>query len=412
MRDKRSVDELSIDELERILAIRKREARLARLHEYGQQGRVLPVEQTPEPEPIDSPEPDAYDDELIEAAAAYTEADSLDIEAPPSFEAINDQPSQEAVVEDIEDLPIKPEYFEGEPRFEDEVPRSKPRPARQRIEARRQTALVKKPDASDANSKTTRGAKAQNVQAASLPLGPRTVLWNRVLTVVELAAVLGLVALAYILFQSIQSIERRTALEQASLQATALAAQVVPTSTPIINIPVKVLPSGHKYEGNAQGSFNFEEIPAQYREQYASLLAQLPETRPSQPPEGPTHIRIPKIGVDNIVVYGDDWEALKQGVGQHIGTANPGQTGNMVLSAHNDIYGEIFRSLDKLEAGDEILVSTVSQDYKYVVGSRSVVNPDDTWVLDQTNDRRLTLISCYPYRVDDKRIIVFATLVS
>jgi sortase A len=414
MRDKRPVDELSIDELERILAIRKREARLARLHEYGQQGRVLPVEQGNAPEPIDIIEPEPLDDAMFEEQPYEAEIVTLPVDET-LLPAPIDEAEDELVVEDIEDKPIKPEYFEGEPRFEDEAPRPKPRPTRQRIEARRHTAVVKKPDIAlvKANmSVGTRNTTVPQPQAAPEPLSPRAALWNRFLSVVEIGAVIGLLALGYILFQSIQSIERRTAIEQASIQATALAAQIPPTPTPIINIPVRVLPGGHKYEGNAQGSFNFEEIPAQYREQYASLLAQLPETRPSQPPEGPTHIRINKIDVDSIVVYGDDWEALKQGVGQHIGTANPGQVGNMVLSAHNDIYGEIFRYLDKLEAGDEIVVSTVSQEYKYVVGSRNVVNPDDTWVLDPTNDRRLTLISCYPYRVDNKRIVVFATLVS
>lgn len=417
MRDKRPVDELSIDELERILAIRKREARLARLHEYGQQGRVLPVEHAPDPESIDVTEPDVDDEITIQELV--TDSDPVQamavVEIPVED---NHQPADDAAldedVEDIEDKPIKPEYFEGEPRFEDEAPRPKPRPARQRIEARRNTLLGKKPTiaAVKGNTPPTRTANGNPTPAAPKELSPRARLWNRFLTVVEVGAVIGLLALAYLLLQSIQTIERRTAAEQAASEATRVAAQIPPTATPIINIPVAVLPTGHKYQGNDQGSFNFDEIPAQYRDQYANLLSQLAETRPSQPPEGPIRIRIPKIDVDKIVVYGDDPEALKQGVGQHIGSANPGQIGNMVLSAHNDIYGEIFRSLDKLEAGDEVLVSTVSKEYKYVVGSRSVVKPDEIWVLDPTNDRRLTLISCYPYRVNNRRIVVFATLVS
>src|SRR6478672_5606748 len=49
MRDKRPVDELSIEELERILAIRKREARLSRIKRYEGTGRVVgPGENIPE----------------------------------------------------------------------------------------------------------------------------------------------------------------------------------------------------------------------------------------------------------------------------------------------------------------------------------------------------------------------------
>jgi hypothetical protein len=71
MRDKRPVDELSIEELERILAIRKREARMERLRHYEGNGRVVapdapiarnpkaPVEPVvPEPEIEEEAEPD------------------------------------------------------------------------------------------------------------------------------------------------------------------------------------------------------------------------------------------------------------------------------------------------------------------------------------------------------------------
>ena len=67
MRDKRPVDELSIEELERILAVRKREERLKRLRRMSEAGRrVLPVEPavqlapqveaTPPPAPVVAPE--------------------------------------------------------------------------------------------------------------------------------------------------------------------------------------------------------------------------------------------------------------------------------------------------------------------------------------------------------------------
>ena len=83
----------------------------------------------------------------------------------------------------------------------------------------------------------------------------------------------------------------------------------------------------------------------------------------------------------------------------------------MVLSAHNDIYGEIFRHLDKLAPGDEVVVSTSRQSYTYVVNEIRVVDPTDVWVMDPTEHASLTLISCYPYLINNKRIVVFADLV-
>src|SRR5262245_16562940 len=49
MRDKRPVDELSIEELERILAIKKREERQRRMQRMQRDGRVLAKDSTVEP---------------------------------------------------------------------------------------------------------------------------------------------------------------------------------------------------------------------------------------------------------------------------------------------------------------------------------------------------------------------------
>jgi sortase A len=107
---------------------------------------------------------------------------------------------------------------------------------------------------------------------------------------------------------------------------------------------------------------------------------------------------------------GDGWEQLKRGVGQHIGTANPGENGNLVLSAHNDIFGELFRDLDRLQPGDEIIVQTATQQFIYIVDRTVIVEPTDVSVMDPTDNATITLISCYPYLVDDQRIVVFGVL--
>jgi sortase A len=221
------------------------------------------------------------------------------------------------------------------------------------------------------------------------------------------------------LLQSFEEVSRQSAALQAEAEATRRAQFVPPTPTPLINLAAVVLPGGHTFRDD-EAIFNLEEVPAQYRDQFVNFAASLPVRRPTPSREGPVRIRIPRIGVDSQVVTGDDWEALKLGVGHHIGSANPGERGNMVLSAHNDIYGEIFRHLDRLLPGDEIIVSTWTKDYTYVVQPNNergvvkghqIVAPTDVWVLAGGGDtRRLTLISCYPYRVNTKRIVVFAVL--
>ena len=82
----------------------------------------------------------------------------------------------------------------------------------------------------------------------------------------------------------------------------------------------------------------------------------------------------------------------------------------LVISAHDDIFGEIFRNLDKLRPGDELQIYTASQIYTYVITASKLVAPTDVSVMNATSHPSATLISCYPYLVDKQRIVVFADL--
>ena len=121
-------------------------------------------------------------------------------------------------------------------------------------------------------------------------------------------------------------------------------------------------------------------------------------------------IGIPSINVDAPVVQGDDWEALKTGVGLNAASGLPGKPGNLILSGHNDIFGQVFRELDRLKAGDEVLILTEKNAYTYNVTGTQIVQPSQVEVMRQTEDSTLTLISCYPYLVDTQRIVVTAKL--
>jgi sortase A len=177
--------------------------------------------------------------------------------------------------------------------------------------------------------------------------------------------------------------------------------------TPLIR--AVVLPSGHTPPTSPGGArFNKEEIPEHLRpvaQSYASVAI------PTPGPEQARSIFIPALwDVPAPVVQGDGWEQLKRGVAQHLGTANPGEKGNLVLSAHNDIYGELFRDLDQLQPGDEIRVYTVSGEYLYRVTGTLIVEPTEVSVMDPTEKPTITLISCYPYLVDTERIVVTGDL--
>ena len=131
---------------------------------------------------------------------------------------------------------------------------------------------------------------------------------------------------------------------------------------------------------------------------------------PTAAPDQAIRIQIPSINVDAPVVQGDGWEQLKKGVGQYIGSSAPGRDGNLVLSGHDDVYGEVFRYLDRLVPGDQIIIYTQQRQFTYIVDRTVLVEPTAVEVMAPTSSPTVTLISCYPYLVNDQRIVVFARL--
>ena len=220
---------------------------------------------------------------------------------------------------------------------------------------------------------------------------------------------MGIVALGLFVWFTSRELNQELAIAQSSNNQVSSVLVPTPTLPPVID--VVVLPSGHKppIDGRPPEPGEAGYVPTHLQPLVDNYQ---PPPVPTPGPEQARRIQIPTLNVDRPIVQGDDWNQLKKGVGQHVGSALPGQTGNIVLSAHNDIYGEIFRYLDRLSAGDEIIVSTERSTYRYVVREIRVVEPTDVWVMDQTDHASATLISCYPYLVNDKRIVVFADLAS
>jgi sortase A len=219
------------------------------------------------------------------------------------------------------------------------------------------------------------------------------------LLVVEISAVLGFL---FIIFNGLSLIRE--------LNKEVITALVQPTLTPTPLVMAVVLPSGHTPPNAAGGAKpNEAEIPAHLRPLVQSLVS---VPMPTPGPEQAIRIQIPSIHIDAPVVQGDGWEQLKKGVAQHVGTADPGKAGNMVLSAHNDIFGEIFRNLDQLKVGDQVILFTNQRTYTYLVVDSKIVEPTDVEVMAPTTQPTVTLVSCYPYMVDKQRIVIVARLQS
>ena len=82
----------------------------------------------------------------------------------------------------------------------------------------------------------------------------------------------------------------------------------------------------------------------------------------------------------------------------------------MCIRDSNDIFGEIFKNLDMLMPGDLVTINTMGEQFIYVIKETEIVEPTAVDVMDPTTTPTLTLISCYPYLIDNKRIVVFGEL--
>jgi sortase A len=144
----------------------------------------------------------------------------------------------------------------------------------------------------------------------------------------------------------------------------------------------------------------------------------------ARPPNAPTRIVIPKIGVDVPVSVvglerkgnGYQWELPRQGVAWHRMTATPGQQGNVVLSGHNGTRGNrVFRNLHKLDVGDTFTLYVGDRAYIYRVSQRVITRElfaskkqreaNARWMA-PTTDERVTLVTCYPWWTNTHRLII------
>lgn len=157
---------------------------------------------------------------------------------------------------------------------------------------------------------------------------------------------------------------------------------------------------------------------------------QIQDAEAPQPSESAGRINIPAIGSEWWYVEGVDLAWLRDGPGHFPGTRWPGQEGNAALAGHRTTYGAPFHRIDELEPGDEILVETIQGEFRYEVMSRAelaesmpvevtpadadeanfIIDPADSWILDDYGDNRITLMACHPKYSADERIVVVGRL--
>ena len=156
----------------------------------------------------------------------------------------------------------------------------------------------------------------------------------------------------------------------------------------------------------------------------ADVVAQPAVSQDDGPPPNPVPgepagvIEIPRIELARVIVEGTSRADLKKGPGHYIGTPFPGQAGNVGIAGHRTTYGAPFNRIDELQPGDDIILSTSQGRFTYKVipapdstnQAWYTVKPNQTEVLDDVGDNRVTLTACHPKYSAKQRIIVHAVL--
>ncbi|KPV54001.1 peptidase C60 [Kouleothrix aurantiaca] len=145
-----------------------------------------------------------------------------------------------------------------------------------------------------------------------------------------------------------------------------------------------------------------------------------------------TRVRIPSINVDSKVVEvgwdvekqgGQDvaiWQVAEYAVGQHRGSANPGEGNNIVMAGHVGGYGKVFKDLYYVKPGDQIIINSAGQEYLYTVQDRLLVTEEgvspeqhaaNAQLIAPTKQEMVTMVTCWPPKGPDRftqRVVVRA----
>ena len=106
-------------------------------------------------------------------------------------------------------------------------------------------------------------------------------------------------------------------------------------------------------------------------------------------------IEIPEIKIKAPILEGTDHEILSKAAGHFIDTGTVG-SGNYCIAGHSSIiYKEYFNNLKKVDIGMTVyLYDKAKTCYTYIVTENFIVNPNETWILDDFGDNRITIITC------------------
>ena len=119
-------------------------------------------------------------------------------------------------------------------------------------------------------------------------------------------------------------------------------------------------------------------------------------------------LRIPRLGLTQVVVNGTDSDSLKRGPGRYLGSAMPGEGELVYVAGHRTTYGAPFSQIDKLRKGDRVYVELPYGTFEYAITGHRIVASTETSVLESKGREQLVLQACHPRFFASQRYLAYA----
>ena len=126
--------------------------------------------------------------------------------------------------------------------------------------------------------------------------------------------------------------------------------------------------------------------------------------------EAIARLRVPRMGVNMIVVNGTDHASLKKGPGRDPRTFMPGENRLVYIAGHRTTYGAPFSDIDSLRKGDRLTLEVPYGTFVYSVTRHRIVKSTDLSVLRSPKYEVVELQACHPRFFASHRYIAYARL--
>jgi len=121
-------------------------------------------------------------------------------------------------------------------------------------------------------------------------------------------------------------------------------------------------------------------------------------------------LRVPRMGINMLLVNGTDHDTLKKGPGRDGRTFMPGENRLVYIAGHRTTYLAPFSHIDRLRRGDRVTIAVPYGTFIYAVTRHRIVKSTDLSVLRSPRHELVELQACHPRFFASHRYIAYARL--